>query len=140
MFNGIRSFIFGTPGARPVSNHQHAQTIFDECFPPSADQLNRRRMRADPDYAEKYEEECRRREWYKARLWNNKPHQSCCAKCFQAGYVIAAFLAKREDLIEKYPELSLVYEELRKDGMLDTAFSQADGYSAETAVSRRMAR
>ena len=65
-------------------------------------------------------EEKKRQAWISARLWHNGPHGSCCKKCCQAGYVFALVRANRLDLLSEYPELIAVYEDLQRDGMVQS--------------------
>lgn len=127
MLREIRSLLFGAPDATPrdpflVSCENHMHELHRSTF--------------DPVYRKREAEEGRRREWISKRLWHNGEHSHCCKKCFQAGYVIAAMLAEQADLIERYPELLPVFEELSRDGMLESAFAQYRGYSASHNAAR----
>lgn len=62
----------------------------------------------------------RRKAWVRSRLWHNGKHANCCRGCFQAGYVMALLRAGRLDLLAEYPELIRVYEDLQRDGYLNT--------------------
>ncbi len=65
-------------------------------------------------------EEMQRNQWFNQRFNSNQPHDHCCSRCFQAGYVLALLKAGRLDLMSTHPQLRTVYEELKRDGMLRT--------------------
>jgi hypothetical protein len=82
------------------------------------------------------EDERKKQNWIRDRLWHNGPHASCCKKCLQAGYVLALVRTTRLDLIGEFPELLAVYEELQHDGMLQQMASSAAPASSTARRSR----
>ena len=131
MFKAIQYFLVGSLASRE-------STLQGDPFMNAIHETQRQLF--EPGYGEKVEEERRRRDWLRKRLWHNGEHANCCKKCFQAGYVIAAALAERTDLIAKYPELIPVFHELSRNGMVETAFAKTRGYSAEAAAGRTSPR
>ena len=76
-------------------------------------------------HADQQVEDRKRQEWFTSRLWHNGAHAQCCPKCLQAGYVMALVKTGRLDLLGEYPELIALYQELRRDGMLQPVMAKA---------------